>query len=201
MIKNTLIILLILIAVVYYCYSYIETFTGNSVRMNQVVGNRKKDIEKTIEIHHSSAVEVGADEDDNRIFQFKGKMFKLNENNVLEPTNSENITYKKVHSKIPITITENQIKSKLPLDFNGFTFTGMLSNSYYKQYYLLYEQEYTVEPDMENFNEKLYSYILAKYKNDTLEVIHNIPPRSRVTPGDNVYFSFGNFQLGPLIFV
>lgn len=201
MIKNTLIILLILLAVVYYCYSYTETFTGNSVRMNQVVGNRKKDIEKTIEVHHSSAVEVGADEDDNRIFQFKGKMFKLNENNVLEPTNSENITYKKVHSKIPITITENQIKSKLPLDFNGFTFTGMLSNSYYKQYYLLYEQEYSVEPDMENFNEKLYSYILAKYKNDTLEVIHNIPPRSRVTPGDSVYFSFGNFQLGPLIFV
>jgi hypothetical protein len=201
MIKNTLIILLILIAVVYYCYSYTETFTGNSVRMNQVVGNRKKDIEKTIEVHHSSAIEVGADEDDNRIFQFKGKMFKLNENNVLEPTNSENITYKKVHSRIPITITENQIKSKLPLNFNGFTFTGMLNNSYYKQYYLLYEKEYTVEPDMKNFNEKLYSYILAKYKNDTLEVIHNIPPRSRVTPGDNVYFSFGNFQLGPLIFV
>ena len=74
MIKNSLIILLIIIiGSVYYCYSYTETFTGSTSRLKQIEGNRGKDIKKTIEIHHGSATEIGTDEENNKVFQFKGK--------------------------------------------------------------------------------------------------------------------------------
>ena len=202
MIKNSLIILLIIIiGSVYYCYSYTETFTGSTSRLKQIEGNRGKDIKKTIEIHHGSATEIGTDEENNKVFQFKGKMFKLNKDNVLELNEPKKINYKKVYGQLPIIITADQIKSKIPLDFNGYNFAGMVSNSYYKQYYLLYEKEYAEDPEMKHFTEKLYSYILTKYKKGKLEIVHNIPPRSKVLPGDSIYFSYGNFQLGPLIFV
>ena len=35
----------------------------------------------------------------------------------------------------------------------------------------------------------------------SFKVVYNIPPRSKVEPGDNIYFSYGNFQLGPLKFM
>jgi len=42
---------------------------------------------------------------------------------------------------------------------------------------------------------------VAKKENNELKIIHNIPPRTRVRPGDSIYFSYGNYQLGPLIFI
>lgn len=202
MLKNSLIILLIIIiASIYYCYSSPETFTGGSSRLKQVVGNRGTDVRKKIEVHHASATEIGTDEDNNKVFQFKGQMFKLNKYNVLEMNEPKKITYKKVYSHLPITITADKIESKIPLNFDGYKFTGMVSNSYYKQYYFLYEKEYVDDPEMKHFTEKLYSYILVKSKKGKLVIVHNIPPRSRVLPGDSIYFSYGNFQLGPLKFV
>jgi hypothetical protein len=197
MIENTLIILSILF-ILYYCYNNVEDFTN----LNPYRSTRKnRDIEKKIEIHHSSVLEIGNDEDDNKIFQFKGKMFKMNEDNVLEVNEPKKINYKQVPVKLPVIITPESIKSQIPLKFNDYIFTGLLNNAYYKQYYILYEKEYVEDPDMKNFKEKLYNYILAKKENNNLKIIHNIPPRNRVKPGDNIYFSYGNFQLGPLVFI
>ena len=73
----------------------------------------------------------------------------------------------------------------------------MISNEYYKQFFVLYEKEY----ENLNFIDKLYTYILAKNIDNELTVVHKIPPRHRITIGDTIYFSYGNFQLGPLKFV
>jgi hypothetical protein len=197
MIEKTLIILFILF-ILYYCSNNVENFTN----LNPYRSNRKnRDVEKPVEIHHSSVLEIGNDEDNNKIFQFKGKMFKMNEDNVLEVNEPKKINYKQIPLKLPVIITPNSIKSQIPLKFNEYTFTGLLNNQYYKQYYILYEKEYKEEPDMKNFKDKLYNYILAKKENNELKIIHNIPPRNRVKPGDNIYFSYGNLQLGPLVFV
>jgi hypothetical protein len=204
MIKNALIILFI-IGLLYYCVSNKkeqgknEEFK-NTHRLKQIFGNRG-DIDKRIEVHHTSAVEIGHDEDNNKVFQFKGKMFKLNEDNELELNEPKKINYKEVPLKLPIEITEDKIKSKIPLKYNDYKFVGLLTNTFYKQYYILYEKEFEEDKTMKNFKEKLFQYILAKRKNGNIEEIHNIPARTRVKAGDNIYFSFGNFQLGPLRFV
>lgn len=199
MIKNSLIILFILI-LMYYCSSNREDFGVSGSRMKQIYGNRGKDIDKRIEVHHSSAVEIGLDEDNNKVFQFKGKMFKMNEDNELEENEPKKIIYKEVPLRLPIEINEDSIKSKIPLKYNDYRFSGLLSNTYYKQFYILYEKEFD-EPEFKLFKDKLYSYLLVKKKEKDLEIVHNIPPRTRVNPGDNIYFSYGNFQLGPLKFV
>ena len=195
MIKNTLIILCILCIIIYYCSNNIENF---GIYPHS---SKRNDIERKMEVHHSSVLEIGNDENNNKIFQFKGKMFKMNEDDVLELSEPKKINYKQIPLKLPVIITPDVIKSQIPLKFNDYIFTGLLNNQYYKQYYILYEKEYTEDPDMKNFKEKLYNYILAKKGNNGLKIIHNIPPRTRVKPGDNIYFSYGNFQLGPLIFV
>ena len=55
----------------------------------------------------------------------------------------------------------------------------------------------------ENYNreDKLYYYTLVKNKGKTFKIDYDIPPRSRIELGDTIYFSYGNFQLGPLKFV
>jgi hypothetical protein len=202
MMKNTLIIFILVCVFVYYCYknNLLEPFTGNKPRLKQGVGIRGRDIEKTIEVHHGSALEIGTDENDNKIFQFKGKMFKMNENNVLEVNEPKKINYKTIPVRLPITVTAKTIKSKFPLKYNEYKFTGLVSNEYYKQFFVLYEKEF-IDLEMKEMVDKLYSYILVKNIDGQLKIIHNIPPRTRVKPGDNIYFSYGNLQLGPLVFV
>jgi hypothetical protein len=77
MIENIIIISLIVGVIVYYVYSNnIEGFGISSPRMKQICGNGKcgsRDIEKRLEVHHSSAYDIGHDEDNNKVFQFKGK--------------------------------------------------------------------------------------------------------------------------------
>lgn len=84
------------------------------------------------------------------------------------------------------------------MKFRNHNFKGLVANEFYKQYYVLYEREY------KNFNmdDKLFRYILAKrISTDKYVTVHQIPPRSKIEIGDSIYFSYGNFQLGPLKFV
>ena len=102
-----------------------------------------------------------------------------------------------IPTKLPVTITADTIKSKIPLKFLDHKFKGLINNYWYRQYYILYEKEY----DNQNLKDKYYTYILVKNIDDELKVIHKIPPRNRLLPGDTIYFSYGNFQLGPLTFI
>lgn len=94
------------------------------------------------------------------------------------------------------------------VDFNNktYNFIGVAYNEYYNQYYLLYEniiKSSTLELPGDNLdyvNYKVAEYILAKMDdNKGLLISHIVGPRNKINYNEVVYFSFGNFQLGPLI--
>ena len=198
--KNILVILVcIVIFSLYYCYNNSRELFTNKIRSTNVFGvhsNRLQN-EPNNSNDSNSVIEIGNDEKENKIFKYKNKTYKINDDNLLENVEPKKINYKEIPLKLPVIIDNDKIKSLIPNTFMGHNFKGMIFNEYYKQYYTLYEKEY----DNSNLNDKLYSYILAKKINNIMTVVHNIPPRNKILPGDNIYFSYGNFQLGPLKFV
>ena len=210
--KNILVILFCIVIVIslFYCYNNSKELFTNRNRISTIYGvhsarfqdsleNDKEEKEKKVRDNKESesVIEIGHDENENKIFKYKNKIYKLNDNDHLESTEPKKINYKSIPSKLPVTITADKIKSKIPLKFKDHKFKGMISNKYYKQFFVLYEKEY----DNLNFDNKLYTYILAKNIDNELTIIHKIPPRNRIMLGDTIYFSYGNFQLGPLKFI
>lgn len=116
------------------------------------------------------------------------------------------------------TVTSNETdfnksvldKSKILKDIvylnEKYNFKGVAYNEYYNQYYLLYEyivsgySDY-VEDNLVDVNYKVAKYILAKEEPNGITIIHAIGPRNQVNYNDVIYFSFGNFQIGPLTIV
>jgi hypothetical protein len=150
------------------------------------------------ESSNDSMYEIGVDIDNSVIYKFKEKHFKLKDDINFEAYDPKKIKYLPVALKIPTVVTSKSIKSKVPLKFKNYKFKGLVANEYYKQYYVLYEKEY------KNFNmdDKLYRYILVKKNPEgNYVIVHEIPPRAKIEIGDSIYFSYGNFQLGPLKFV
>jgi hypothetical protein len=212
--KNILVILFCIIIgiTLFYCYNNSKELFTNRNRISTIYGvhssrfqnalenerdQMEKDKKRRKENESEAVIEIGHDENENKLFKYKNKIYKLNDNNLLENAEPKKINYKLVPSKLPVIITADKIKSKIPLNFKEHKFKGMISNEYYKQFFVLYEKEY----ENLNFTDKLYTYILAKNIDDELTVIHKIPPRHRIMVGDTIYFSYGNFQLGPLKFV
>jgi hypothetical protein len=223
--KNILVILfcIILVVSVYYCYNnkILEAF--KRTRLSAVYGIHssrnineldrgekeaieKQNIKKQARDRKKSrksmkskdhVIEIGNDELENKIFKYKNKMYMMNEENALVITEPKKISYKLIPTKLPVIITPDKIKSKIPLKFLDHKFKGLINNYWYRQYYILYEKEY----DNQNLNDKYYTYLLAKNIDNELTVVHKIPPRNRLSPGDTIYFSYGNFQLGPLTFI
>lgn len=90
--------------------------------------------------------------------------------------------------QIPLTIYDDDKK---------FDYMGIAYNKYYTQYYIIYERY------VENMNDdsfKLFEYRLVKLNKDKQpEIVHQFGPRAKVNLEDVVYFSYGVFQLGPLL--
>ena len=174
----------------FYSRTLLSTIYGvKSARNQNHIENKKEEEEAVLEIGH--------DEKENKIFKYKNSIYTMNDQNVLVTTEPKNITYKKVHTKLPVKITADKIKSLIPLKFRDHKFRGLINNYWYRQYYILYEKEY----DNQNLKNKYYTYLLVKNIDNKLSVIHKIPPRERIMYGDTIYFSFGNFELGPLQFL
>jgi len=228
--KNILVILfcIVLVVSIYYCYNNNKIFEGfkrtrlsaiygvhSSRNINELDRDEKETIEKQSREKENKerkdrnkkkskkinkkedVIEIGHDELDNKIFKYRNKMYLMNEENALIAAEPKKIIYKLIPTKLPVTITADTIKSKIPLKFMEHKFKGLINNYWYRQYYILYEKEY----DNQNLKDKYYTYLLVKNIDDELSVIHKIPPRNRLSPGDTIYFSYGNFQLGPLTFV
>jgi len=210
--KNILVILfcIAIIIALFYCYNNSKELFTNRNRISTIYGvhssrfqneleDKKEEKEKKDKLkkENDSVIEIGHDENENKIFKYKNKIYKLNDNDLLESTEPKKINYKSIPSKLPVIITADKIKSKIPLKFKDHKFKGMISNEYYKQFFVLYEKEF----ENLNMTDKLYTYILAKNIDNELTIIHKIPPRHRIILGDIIYFSYGNFQLGPLKFV
>jgi hypothetical protein len=195
--KKILIILFLAAICFYYCYPKIEKFSQN-MRLTNLYGASSSRVKHGNYNDPDEVYQIGIDSDNNCIYKFKEKHFKLKDDFNFESYDPKKIKYLPVAVKIPVVITSKSIKSKVPMTFKKYRFKGLVANEFYKQYYILYEKEY------KNFNmdDKLYRYILAKKNSDGNYVtIHEIPPRSKIEIGDSIYFSYGNFQLGPLKFV
>ena len=81
---------------------------------------------------------------------------------------------------------------------NKFNYIGITYNEYYDQYYLLYEFIDMTKNNNSLYN--LYEYLLVKLnKDEKYQIIHHITPREKININDTVYFSYGAFNLGPLV--
>jgi hypothetical protein len=193
--KKILIILFLAAICFYYCYPKQENF-GQNMRLANFYGTNSARVRHDYD--PEEIYEIGIDSENNSIYKFKEKHFKLKDDFNFESYDPKKIKFLPVAVKIPAVITSKSVKAKVPMIFKTYKFKGLVANEFYKQYYILYEKQY------KNFNmdDKLFRYILAKKNSDGDYVtIHEIPPRSKIEFGDSIYFSYGNFQLGPLKFV
>jgi hypothetical protein len=108
-----------------------------------------------------------------------------------------NIVYKEVSTHDKNNVLEF-LKKDIPSTFKDYKLNGIISNKYYQQYFILYKKPY-IKDDKRIDN--LVEYILVQKINDELKIIHKIPPRSEILDGDTMYFNYGNFSLGPFVFV
>jgi hypothetical protein len=189
--KNILIILVLLIVVLYLCFSdKIENFAQN-LRISNIYGASSSRTKQDDLLH------IGIDDNNESVYQYKNGTFKLSDNDIFQPYEPKNLKLLPVSVRVPSVVTSKSIKSRVPMKMEGYKFRGLVANPYYKQFYIMYEKEY------QNYEreDKLFEYLLVKKIEDTFKVVYNVPPRSKVEPGDTIYFSYGNFQLGPLKFV
>lgn len=189
--NRNILIIFILIFILYclFCSNNIEKFTQDK-RLSNIYGASSSRT-KNEELYH-----IGIDDDNENVYQFNNNTFKLNGDDIFQPYEPKKIKYLPVSVKIPSVITTKSIKSKVPMKMDEYKFIGLVANTYYNQYYVIYEKEYN------NYQreDKLYEYLLVKKIEDNFKVIYNIPPRSKVEPGVSYIFSYGNFQIGPLKF-
>lgn len=108
-----------------------------------------------------------------------------------------------VQEEAQVKITEPPVTYKY--ENNDYNLIASASNDYYSQYYYLYEfqTKQNIKLDYEENlqyikNHLVYEYLLVKIRKNKLEVSHYIGPRNKININDIVYFSLGNFQLGPL---
>lgn len=194
--KNILIIIILVFVLIitYVCMSdKIENFTQN-IRLSNIYGASNPRAKQDEIYTDNELYNVGTDDNNEEVYQIKNNTFKLGDDDIFQPYEPKNIKYQSIALKIPHVVTTKSIKSKVPMRMDGYKFRGLISNPYYKQFYIMYEKEY------ENYKreDKLYEYLLVKKIEDNFEIVYNIPPRSKVEIGDTIYFSYGNFQLGPL---
>jgi hypothetical protein len=190
--KNTLIILVLVGLAIYLCYTNVYEGFSQNIRLSNIFGAHSS------RTKYDELYEIGNDADNQPVYKYKDNTFKLKEDdNTFESYEPKKINYFPVAVRIPHVITSKSIKSIVPMKIEDFKFRGLLANTYYKQYFSLYEKEYT-NYDRED---KLYEYLLVKKIENDFKVTHRVPPRSKIVLGDTVYFSYGNFQLGPLKFI
>lgn len=133
-------------------------------------------------------------EDENKLHLFLKK-------NSEEKTNKKVVQEKKKNKQEKISGPPKIHK----YENNDYNLIATASNDYYNQHYYLYEflTKQNVKLDYEEnlkyiTNNQVYEYLLVKIRKNKLEVSHYIGPRNKININDIVYFSLGNFQLGPL---
>lgn len=157
-----------------------------------------QDIYNDVGLEDNALYEIGEDESGLSIYKYNGNTYTVKMDELKE---IKDPVMRKTHSspiRIPAVITSKKIKSEVPLKFQDYKYRGVVANKDYKQYYILYEKEYDNQHIEEN---KMYYYVLVKRIDNEFQIVHDMPPRVKVEEGDSIYFSFGNFQIGPLKFI
>lgn len=101
-------------------------------------------------------------------------------------------------------------KNKYPLEIiyknQTYNLLGFTYNTFYEQYYLIYEfkirqnnHNLVFREVLDNLNIQVYKYALVKNENNNHIVKYVFGPRSKVNINDIVYFNKGIIQIGPLL--
>ena len=73
------------------------------------------------------------------------------------------------------------------------------SGGHNKINYLLTDYVYNVTRNTFNLKHRYVRTFLDNV--EQMKIIHKIPPRLEILDGDTMYFNYGNFSLGPFVFV
>lgn len=142
--------------------------------------------------------------------KFENTSSKPTPNKKVIITNPKNMYNMTIDMTTNIDTSYNYVKSdkypnQISINDNTYNLLAYAINPYYEQYYLLYENiiddkvnNPEVCNDLKYLNFRLFNYILVKMRKDTPVVKHIIAPRMKINIRDNIYFSLGVFQLGPL---
>lgn len=190
------IIIVILICSLIYFVFFNKTKEGfiPNIYMNKFLP-KKEDISliKTNQpIQVLSGVNLHNDNDDKSEFLLKPYPNENYKIDMYTPT----IVYKEVHTFDKNHTLEFSEKD-VPKTFRDYKLRGIIANKYYQQYFILYYKPFIIDNRMDG----LFDYILVQKVDGELKIIHDIPPRSEIIDGDTMYFSYGNFSLGPFIFI
>jgi len=139
---------------------------------------------------------VADDLDKNPVFKYKNQLYKIKDDNlVLSTIESKDLNYYEIPTKVPVDLST--MKLKVLLNFNGYTYVGLLNNNFYNQEYILYEKSYEQDKELED---KLFYYILVKIIEGKYTIMYELQPRNKILPNEYIWASYGAFQIGPLIF-
>lgn len=139
---------------------------------------------------------VANDVDKNPVFKYNSQLYKLDDDNlVLADIDSKELTYYEIPTKVPADLSK--MKLKVLLNFNDYNYVGLLNNNFYNQEYILYEKPYDQDNELDN---KLFYYKLVKIIEGKYTIMYELQPRNKILPNENVWASYGSFQIGPLIF-
>lgn len=161
----------------------------NELDKEQLIKNTDTNINTTNVIYL-----VGTNSSKESIFKLDNKIYKTSDNKLIL-NNDDKITYYPSHIKVPIDLKDLTLKVKLEL--NDYKYIGTLTNSYYKQQYLLYEKPYDHDNELE---ENLFYYNLVKIINDKYITLFELPPRNKIILGETIWVGYGSLQVGPLVY-
>lgn len=166
----------------------------------QMKSNTRDILDKSISTLEKTQVPLLYGYDRNRLNIFEGKYWEMKDKGFSDIFNYDDNKFTSYEQTMPSFNREKRAKIKLnrsmkipniyKYENKTYEYVGVAYNPYYNQYYIVYE----------NYLNGLYEYLLVKKELGEFVVSHNVGPRTKINYGDNVYLSYGVFQLGPLNF-
>jgi hypothetical protein len=141
---------------------------------------------------------IGDDKDNNKIFKYENKIFKHNNNkfyNII-PNESE-IKYLNESILVPVHYDNKNLNIKINFLYNDYNYVGIAANNYYHLEFLVYAKPYDGDSTL---NDKLFEYIFIKIIDNEYKIYYKLPPRTKINKLEAIWISYGNYQLGPLVF-
>jgi hypothetical protein len=187
--SNNFNLILLFLFIIFILYEY-----NNSEEINNVFFDTKCN-SSNCQIEDNVILLIGKDSNNKYIFKYEEKLYSIIDDKIILYDDNNEIIYYTYPIKVPFNLSNMTLKIKI--NFNDYEYIGILNNNYYNQEYLLYEKPYDLNDKME---EKLYYYILVKIINNKYIIMYELPPRQKILPEENIWVSYGSFQLGPLLF-
>ena len=134
---------------------------------------------------------------------------KTQSENMQNKNLSETLKQKALGEKIP-EIKQVLEKYKYPIDIKhntlNYNLLGIAYNTFYRQYYLLYETKtkqintnLVLRERLDNLEYATFTYALVKIEKSQPVIKYIFGPRTKININDVVYLSQGPLQLGPLL--